>query len=280
MGRTSDIPFARATSNGKIWISGAIVGMVLCASPLYSQILSRAEEAMLLHTEVSVSGVVFDPAGNPISEANVDYSVTYDAPQKIWSGTLWDRPFVTDSEGRFSLKTRAPALVIRKPGFRSARLLVQSKRSWRITLEPATREPPPCPSTSRCESVGRWRGTFCLPRISEVKAGRLAYDVDYGQRNFIIETNAGPKWMRYGIGPMWSYGMPDTEKVWTSVQYKETVYNCAGIVVVDARGIDNAGKLWRFFGTLGESVDYQDLDATEAHLFDQLIDGVCIRENK
>lgn len=259
--------------------------VVFSASNASAQLLDSKERARLLPADRTIHGTVSDPRGNPISGANVDYTVVHD-PSRLageWWGTQWERPYKTDTKGEFTFTTRAPVLVVRKPGYQSARIFVaQTKSPLHLTLQLATSNLRPCPSKIRCDSdpIRNWGGVFCFQHTDEVFAGRPGRDIDYGQRNFILQTSSGTKGMMYGAGPMWSSGMPDYEKAWTSTEYSETVYEIEGIVVIDARGKLPTGKLWREFGRFGESASYWDLDPREAHLFDQVLDNACVHRQK
>ncbi len=70
-----------------------------------------------------------------------------------------------------------------------------------------------------------------------------------------------------------SDGLPLLGNVWDSVEYKETVYAVAGLVILDARGKTNSGRSWRSLGRAGEYAAYRGYDA----LLDKVIDGVCIQ---
>jgi len=44
---------------------------------------------------------------------------------------------------------------------------------------------------------------------------------------------------------------------------------------VDVRGRLSNGNHWRYFGTLGESVNYYDVSGDAAEFFDKILDAVC-----
>ena len=244
---------------------------------LKSQVLTRAELKLLLPRATPVSGVVVDASGNPIRGARVDHSARYYAPLRTWWGTHGRESPITDSSGRFSITTRAPALVIRKAGYRSVRVQVHGRSALRVTLHEITNAFPSVREGTNCETLDGWHTLFCFPKRPQIVAVRPFRDIDFRARTIVIRTEAGPKEMMHGVGPDWSSGVPNNEEVWGSVTYGESVYNYGNFELVDARGSTAGGNVWRYFGRKGESAEYRDVDAAAARLFDQIIDGVCIQ---
>src|ERR1051326_3842159 len=85
-------------------------------------IQAQAFQDLMLPQVRRITGVVVDEGGKPVADARIDH------PNDR------RRAHQTDSEGRFEVDTRAPILVIRKPGLQSALLRTQDATETRITL--------------------------------------------------------------------------------------------------------------------------------------------------
>jgi hypothetical protein len=109
-----------------------------------------------------------------------------------------------------------------------------------------------------------------------VKATRQARDIDYGARNYYIETDQGPRGIRHGSGPMWSFGIPLDSDVWRTENYEEVRYDLHGVTIIDARGKLANGNRWRYLGMAGESASYSDVDEATAKILDRFLDGACV----
>ena len=95
-------------------VVGAILGMAG----------SQAQKAqpLLLPEARHIAGVVVDAQGKPVAEASVDH--TYDQLHA----------HKTDPEGRFELDTRAPAVVVRRAGYRSEVIRTMDATQVRVML--------------------------------------------------------------------------------------------------------------------------------------------------
>jgi hypothetical protein len=182
----------------------------------------------------------------------------------------------TDKEGRFVLDTRAPALVIRKTGFRSELVRTKDATGVRVTLQKLseTRVFPKCSSNGRYVGIEGWQASFQFPEISGIKASKQIRDSDYGARNYYTDARNG---IRHGSGPMWSTGVPLDHDVWRSVKYEEVTFDVGGQTIIDARGELPDGTRWRSLGRLGESASYSDADETSAASLDRFLDGACLK---
>src|SRR5580658_5741550 len=85
---------------------------------LAAAILAQAQPAANL---VHITGFVVDLSGNPVSGAAI-----------VHAGPTMP---VTDAEGRFELDTFAPAFVVRKSGFRSEFVRINSANVPRVTIQ-------------------------------------------------------------------------------------------------------------------------------------------------
>lgn len=102
-------------------------------------------------------------------------------------------------------------------------------------------------------------------------------DSDYAARSYYVETPQGPKGVSYGVGPMWSFGLPIDQDVWRSVKYDEVAFEYRpDLMIIDARGQFPNGARWRSLGKFGESAFYRDVDEATAKILDRVLDGACL----
>lgn len=236
-------------------------GIVGAAALVRAQALTD----LLLPQARHIAGIVVDSEGKPVANANIDHS--NDRPQE----------HRTDTTGRFELDTRAPILVVRKPGYRSELVHTQYAAEMRLTLKKAGEERifPTCSKAGSYIGIDGWEATFQFRRISHVKASRQGQDIDYGARGYYIETKSGRKGIRHGSGLMWSFGRPPDHDAWRSVKYEEVTYDFEGLAIIDARGQLPNGQWWRYLGKFGESASYSDVDDVTAKVLDKFLDGAC-----
>jgi hypothetical protein len=230
---------------------------------------AQAFDGLLLPEARHITGIVADSEGKPIASAQIDHSNDLRKAHQ------------TDANGRFELDTRAPIFVIRKPGYRSEFVHTQEAEEIRITLQqPGNKRTfPSCSKSGSYIGIDGWQSTFRFPRVSDVKVGRQGRDIDYGARNYYIETETGPKGIMHGSGPMWSLGTPLDRDVWRSIKYEEITYKFGNATIIDARGQVPNGQRWRYLGMLGESASYSDVDEATAKVLDNFLDGVCSRSH-
>jgi hypothetical protein len=177
--------------------------------------------------------------------------------------------------------------VFRKNGYQSKFLHIEGNKNLRVVMSPAG-EPPPlpvCSANAACVS----NGMFCLPMVEGIQFGKLDQGFDAAVRVVTAPGLSGPKAiLTHGYGASW-LGEPRLEHVWPSVEYSEKYERAAGIMVIDARGKTEDGRLWRNIGVnyerppggnegyhVGESVYYGRRPPAEAALLDRVIDGLCI----
>jgi len=230
-------------------------------------IQAQTFQNVLLPQARHINGVVIDAGGKPVVDARIDH--TDDRRQA----------HQTDSVGRFEVDTRAPVLVVRKAGFQSELVRTQGATESRITLQRLTesRRFPTCSNTGQYDGIDGWGASFQFLRNSGVKASRQSSDIDYGARNYYVETKEGPKGIRHGSGPMWSFGTPLDQDVWRSVKYEEATYDAGDVMIIDARGQLSNGNRWRNLSKFGESASYFNLDEATAKVLDQFLDGACLK---
>lgn len=246
------------------WFSKALIGLLFSALLLYAQKLTWYERLVLLEKPKSVSGVVVDPSGNPISGAHIDHTDVKD-----------QEDLFTDDQGRFRFQTGAPAIVVRKLGFDGQRVRLQSNTPVRVVLRPATKVLPKC--TAKCPTLKNADSVFCLPKIPGVEATEPGWYADTVTQVYRVSTQDGQRELLHGAGPTWTLGIPYTGDVWEAPEYSEEEYRLGDSDVVDARGKSPGGKLWRYLGRFGESASYYEVDPGGAALLDKVLDGVCAR---
>lgn len=212
--------------------------------------------------------MVLDSDGKPIEKATIASS-KYKKTQ-------------TTTDGKFETDTSDSAVVIRKAGFESERLLTKNADTVRVTLRPAGR--PRLPACSRdIDYVGLEDAVtdFRFPRLAGISYGDQGHDVDYTTRIYYVTGGSKAKGIMHGTGAMWSVGIPFDRDVQQSAEYRETVYPFRGfgghLMIIDARGLSPDGTRWRFLGTVGETAEYHGLDDATAQILDKVLDGVCLR---
>jgi hypothetical protein len=243
-----------------------ILAMVLVFSgSASSQRLTWYEKLLLLQAPQTVSGVVVDDSGRPIADAHIDHS-DVQAREQLFS----------DDHGRFQIRTRAPALIVRKLGYDGQLVRPGKSPAIRIVLHRASHRLAECAGS--CRTLDNSASAFCLPPVAGVRSGDQGRYEDTFVRAFTFSR--GSEEMLHGAGPHWSLGIPYTGDVWESSEYSERSYLAGGADIVDARGTAPGGKHWRFLGRFGESVSYYEADINTAAAFDRVIDGVCLARKR
>jgi hypothetical protein len=200
-----------------------------------------------------LTGLVTDSSGKPVEGAWIDHTGNGKYPR-------WE--YSTTPEGRFDLWTGAPAVVIRKAGYDSVRLMIKDQKDpedVRVVLRPVSAAPAPKASGEPCK----------------VESHDLN-DVDFTATSIGARDKNGKRWaILCGQGFNWSYGVPNNANVWQSVEYSEAMTGVPKLGVVDARGKTPDGKYWRDRGMLGRSCSYWRADESAVALLDTIMDGRC-----
>lgn len=187
-----------------------------------------------------IVGTVTDADGKVLASVRIDHTGTKAVVR-------------TDAVGHFRAVTDAPAIVVRMPGYESQRLRVDGDAEVRIVLKRIT-------STSRCK-------LSTLPVFKTSKAN----DIDYSATWFYIDTNDGPQGIVSGRGPSYSLGVPDNDRVWTSADYVEIMYESG---IIDASGHSSDGKYWRLRSIFGAASQYYNQTRETAEQLDCVMDRV------
>jgi hypothetical protein len=209
----------------------------------------------------SIAGVVKDTSGKPLENARIDHTgktvVVSPSSFAVKPSTvvrqLATDAIHTDSQGQFRVLTDVPAIVIRKPGYESQRVLITGDARLEITLHRIR-------LTSRCKLSTQ--PTF---------KSKDANDSDYTAKWFYIEARNGPEGIISGRGPMYSWGAPNDDQVWTSVEYSEVMYEND---VIDASGHSADGKYWRSRSIFGAAAQYYNQTRETAEQLDCVMDRV------
>jgi hypothetical protein len=244
-----------------------IAAACVFAGAALPQRLTWYEKLLLLQAPQTVSGVVLDDSGHPVAGAHIDHS---DVPAR--------EQLFSDDRGRIQLRTRAPALIVRKLGYDGQLLRPGNAESIRVILHRATRRLPNC--AAHCRTLETSAGAFCLPPVADVQAGDQGRYEDTFVRAFTLPHGSSTAEMLHGAGPHWSLGIPYTGDVWESSDYAEHTFAASGSDIIDARGIAPGGKRWHYLGRYGESVSYYEADAVTAAVFDRILDGVCLAQTR
>jgi hypothetical protein len=202
----------------------------------------------------TISRTVTDASGTPLKDVRIDHT------GKMVVVSLLVEPSPddvrTDGNGRFRVTTVAPAIVVRKPGYISKRVLVKDDAQEQIMLQRIT-------AGSRCKQAPP-------PKVKTKRAN----DVDYGATWFYIKTKDGPKGILSGSGPSYSWGAPSNSDVWTSIEYVEVMYESG---MIDASGHTSDGKYWRSRSKFGAAAQYYNVNRETAEQLDCVIDGLTLR---
>jgi hypothetical protein len=239
-----------------------LIALAAAAAAACAQRLTWYEKLLLVEMPRTVSGTVVDQSGRPLAGAHIDHSDV--EPQE---------QLFTDDRGRFEIRTRAPAVVIRKRGY-DGRLLRLGAARLRVTLERSTRSLPAC--SDACLSLKNSSSAFCFPRVSGVSTGEAGHYEDIFVRAFTVISPARITELLHGAGPGWTLGIPYTGDVWEAQQYSETDFSTPDSDIIDARGVAPDGRHWRYLGRYGESAAYYEANSSAAALLDKVLDGVCL----
>lgn len=156
----------------------------------------------MLQSPVHLSGLVTDADGRSLADVWIQHASLKDLSGK------------TDAQGRFDIRTQAPAIVFLKDGFNGSYYRVQHDDTLEIKLEPA-RPFRTCQSSPDCVSLKGWPSRFCFQRVRGVKVTAQVNDIDYGQRLFVVQRPAGKCVIQHAAGGMWGSWLPFDEDVWS-----------------------------------------------------------------
>jgi hypothetical protein len=139
------------------------------------------------------SGVVVDPAGDPIPGVRIDHT------------SLTETSFLTDAEGRFEFDAQGPAVVFRKSGWKSQLVRMSNVSiNARVALVRTNEAAEPLPTCFKNAHCVRTGGSFCLPKLRGISIGEIPFTIDAFERAFTISSWSGrSKTMLHGTGTAW-----------------------------------------------------------------------------
>lgn len=241
----------------------APIGAIGSAQPVKGT--QQDSPTLLLPRAQHVAGQVVGEDGNPIAKVRIYHINT--------PGDL-----VTDSNGRFSFDTLAPAFVFQRPGFQSAFVRTSGASTLRIVLRkiPRSASFPVCSDAKPSDTAPGWGGVFQIPRTQGAEVSREVLDVDYWSRTIQMKSQSTLLQVIQGRGPMWGGGEPEDESVWRSIRYSEQTYDLEGRLLTDAKWWLPNGKCSREVGVFTESVNYSNIDCGLAEPLDSILDRLCV----
>lgn len=232
----------------------------------------QADRDLRLPESRTIQGIVVDQHGTPVKDAEIGHAAIPFVPGRSTNTN-------TDAQGRFQVTTKAPLIVIRKPGYTSALLRtreITSKDQQQVVLKSPKRSLPKCSETGKYESVKGWDALFRFPPKPQIKVSKQGRDIDYGIRRYYIKTPTGNVGITHGSGPMWSFGVPSDTDVWQSVMFEEDSFQVEGRRILDSKGEWADGSRWRNLGKFGETASYSKVDKAIAKILDEFMDDACI----
>ncbi|HEV1287975.1 MAG TPA: hypothetical protein VNU44_21805 [Bryobacteraceae bacterium] len=189
-----------------------------------------------------------DGSGKPIKDARIDHAGrVVVVPRLDMNVPPSPEEIRTDADGHFRATTDSPAIVIRKAGYISQRLLVTGDAQVEVSLQPI-----------KDRSLCRQSSPLDVKR-------KDASDVDYTATWYYIETKDGSRGVLSGSGPMYSWGAPSFSYVRDSTEYAEVMYESG---MIDASGQSKDGKYWRSRSVFGAAARYAGVNREAADLLD------------
>lgn len=231
--------------------------------------LSLGQRPPQLPAPRRVTLLIRDQSGKPLPEA------------EIWNTGDPTKLDKTNTKGLVELFTKAPAVVVVKPKFKSQFVLLPADGILEVSLlgELPRREFPRCAPNQKYWQLRGWGSMFRIPKTKGFRIWPQANDNDYGHLLYGLAKDTWKLSYNFGIGHgtggNWGY-RPTNYDVWSLKKYEETIYADPWAEVIAARGETADGKFWRFLGRFGESLKYSDVDPDRAKALDQLLDRACI----
>ena len=236
--------------------AGAIGPDILCsvfASWVYILVMFVAASSV---TAATLTGKVKDASGEPISNARIDHiGKIVVVPETSLGVAPSPDEIRTDADGYFRVTTNVPAVVVRKPGYASQRMLIAGDAEVQIVLQKAK-------EASLCKISP-------APKV-KTKPGN---DVDYTATWYYIDTKNGPQGILSGRGPSYSFGAPDETHVRTSTEYLEVMSESG---MIDASGHSSDGKYWRSRSIFGAAAQYFNVSRETAEQLDCVMDHIKV----
>ncbi len=216
---------------------------------------------------IALEGYVRDVKGNPIKDVNI---------------SVFGK---TDEKGHFLLKSDVflkywKALLFTAPGYRPHPVqLDASKLKFDVIMEAEnhveTLTFPACggdvPKGTR--RIGEWV-KLTIPKSFKFKTG---IDTDYRYFNIGFGKGSEQKWMRGGLGPMYTGVNPSPNDILnlSTYSYRKTSTGS------DWTGITKDGHYWRYMGSVAvfETYHYETDLKSASDAFDAILDSACFQDH-
>jgi hypothetical protein len=226
-------------------------------------------------TEVPIKGTVVTKDAQPVAGVTVYGSVGKTCcPSQREEAT-------TNEKGEFLMEHPAAVVHLWKANLQPLALVVTPGTSqFRIVMTAAENNltVPACSRTRfnhRQIGWGREGMHFTVPKDgARVSGGKP--DVDYVE--YVIKPNKGEAYLELWFGRNAFSAEPDDEQFVESVSFSQRnlLTSNGETMGEDSWGQLKSGLSWRHTGGLGSGARYRDANKDEAHLFDQIIDSICM----
>jgi len=232
--------------------------------------------SILAQSGPAMKGTVGTQDGQPVASVKILGSVWKDCcPQQ--------RELVeTDDEGGFVLEHPSVVLHFFKENFEPQTIVVlPGTKELHVTLAAATKDltPLPCARPGPHQKRIGWLKSgirFTLPKRDVViEGGKL--DTDYVR--WVIRAKTGKSYLEIWFGPYALSSEPDDDFFLNSSGYTQRTISASSQEAGggDSRGHLKSGGFWRQTAVSGDGgAIYRDAQPDEAHLFDQIIDSICV----
>ena len=188
-----------------------------------------------------------------------------------------DRETETDQNGLFSLANARGVVFLQHLGYRPLALLADSVQNGvDIVMDEAKQTEwliPSCAQHLVGHKIMVARLQLLVPLGARLELGG---DVDY-QDFSASHARGDSKRFLYGIwGPMASTGFPRDEWIISSTEFALRSWRFGDASGVEMRGQSKGGKFWRYFGTYGIAISYENASKEASDYFDRIIGSACV----
>lgn len=207
----------------------------------------------------SVKGLVRSTSGTPIA--------------KVWVHCGGSRDTETDARGEFTLSCRGKVIFFRHDDYKPV-ALISSKLSdlVAVTMENSKGTEATVPS---CEQSPNQFFSYHKINIPEGDNLKLGHDVDYTEFYLKHESEKSVYYLHGMEGPHATIGFPMERLITDSVEFTAGTRRNGEVVLLDFRGLKADGTFWRFVGTVGFLLSYENASLAASTHFDKIINGAC-----
>lgn len=231
--------------------------------------------SLLAQSGPTMKGTVVTQDGQPVASVRILGSVWKDCcPQQR-------EQVETDDKGGFVLEHPSAVLHFYKENFEPQTIVIPpGEKELRVTLAAATNDLAlsPCGRAGGHQKGIGWRKNgirFTVPKRDVIIEGGK-WDVDYVR--WAIKTETGKSYLELWFGPYAMSIEPGDDFFLNSSEYTQRdISGPSGPGGEDSRGHLKSGGSWRQTAVAGDGgAIYRDAQPDEAHLFDQIIDSICV----